>query len=71
MGRTQDGFAQAIVDGRAAARAGLRPRDDGNARVERRQVPVADLHDQRDVARRSSTTLYRELTSHPMVTMVL
>ena len=67
MGRTQDGFAQAIVDGRAAARAGLRPGDARDARVERGQLPVGDGDDQRDLARRSSTISIASCTSHPMV----
>ena len=59
MGRTQDGFAQAIVDRRRAPRAGLRSGDARDALVERRQLPVGHGDDQCDLARAARRPLSR------------
>ena len=55
MGRTQDGFAQAIVTVVQKHAPDFDPGDARDARVERGQVPVVHVHGQRDLARRSST----------------
>ena len=71
MGRTQDGFAQAIVDVVPAARAGLRRRDARDARVAAQGNCLSVTATVNATSREQLDDLYRELVAHPMVTMVL
>ena len=51
MGRTQDGFAQAVADVVRQARAGFRPGDARDARVQGGQLAVVHGDGQRELAR--------------------
>ena len=71
MGRTQDGFAQAIVDGRAAGtrRTSIRRRSRCARRARGKYLSLTCTINA--TSREQLDDLYRDLTAHPMVAMVL
>ena len=71
MGRTQDGFAQAVADVVLPARARLRSVGAGDARVARKATGCRSPRRSTPTSREQLDNLYRELVAHPMVKMVL
>ena len=70
MGRTQDGFAQAIVTScRSTRRTSIRPRWKCARRAPGKYLSLTCTINA--ISRDQLDDLYRELTSHPMVAMVL